>query len=171
MSRAVEVGCARRAVLGALVAWGLAGCAAAPGAEPLAVPEPAKRAFSLQWGSPLTRKPGDGVAFDGPGEKAVLTVTSSAGVGQALLQPIDSAWPRELVLEFQYAPGRPFTALEGLRLQTRQTSYDSSGDWPTLELDQLLMRRSGKQFWIALPEGWLSGQQPLRLEWVDRYRR
>ena len=118
----------------------------------------------------MQRKPGEGIVVDGPGASATMTVTSVSGIGGALLQPTSGAWPRELRLEFQYAPDRPFTTLEGLRLQTRANSFDSTADWHALELKDLPVRRSGKRFWFTLPEGWLVDQQPLKLEWVDQYR-
>ena len=126
--------------------------------------------YLLTWGRPLTRKPGDGIILDRPGGSATLTVTSTSGIGEAMFQPTAGTWPRELRLEFQYAPGRPFTALEGLKLQTRANSFDSSADWLTLNLEDLAVRRIGSSVWFTLPEGWLVDQQPLRLEWVDRYR-
>lgn len=126
--------------------------------------------YQLQWGRPLTRKPGDGIILDRPGGSATLTVTSTSGIGEAQFQPMSGTWPRELRLEFQYAPGRPFTALEGLKLSTPANSFESSADWRVLKLEDLPIRRSAGSFWFTLPEGWLVDQQPLRLEWVDRYR-
>ena len=148
----------------------LAGCAStADGAAP-ELDQGGADSYMLIWGRPLQRKPGDGIVLDGPGGSATLTVTSQSGVGEALFHPTSGTWPRELRLEFRYAPDRPFTTLERLRLQTRANSFDSTADWPALELKDLPVRRSGAQFWFALPERWLADQQPLELEWVDRYR-
>ena len=156
------------------LAWlavpGLSGCAA-PGedSEP-EVDRGGADGYALQWGRPLTRKPGDGIILDRPGGSATLIVTSSSGIGEAQFQPTSGVWPRELRLEFRYAPGRPFTALEGLTLETRANTFDSSADWLKLKLEDLPQRRIGGSVWFTLPEDWLVGQQPLRLQWVDRYR-
>ena len=156
--------------LAALAVGLLAGCANAPQGGEAEIDPGGATSYTLDWGRPLQRKPGDGIVVDGPGGSAMLTVTSNSGIGEALFQPTAGTWPRELRIEFQYAPDRPFTMLEGLRLQTRVNSFESSADWPALELKDLPVRRSGGRFWFALPEGWLAGQQPLKLEWVDRYR-
>ena len=160
-----------RASLAACMGLALAGCAAPgdSGAQP-DMDKGGADGYVLAWGRPLTRKPGDGIILDRPGGSATLTVTSTSGIGEAMFQPTSGTWPRELRLEFQYAPGRPFTTLEGLKLQTRANSFDSSADWLQLTLDDLAVRRIGGNVWFTLPEGWLRDQQPLRLEWVDRYR-
>lgn len=171
-SRCIGAG-ARRWVLAACVGVALAGCAATGGDGGNAraqLDNAGADGYLLTWGRPLTRKPGDGIILDRPGGSATLTVTSTSGIGEAIFQPTAGSWPRELRLEFQYAPGRPFTALEGLTLQTRANSFDSSADWLKLELQDLAVRRIGTSVWFTLPEGWLVDQQPLRLEWVDRYR-
>ena len=159
------------AALATAVAGMLAGCASSSGngGEP-EVDKGGAGSYTLTWGRPLQRKPGEGIVLDGPGGSATLTVTSASGIGEALFQPTSGSWPRELRIEFQYAPDRPFTALEGLRLHTRMNSFESSADWPMLELKDLPVRRSGGRFWFTLPEGWLANQQPLKLEWVDHYR-
>ena len=84
----------------------------------------------------------------------------------------NAAFPRMMTdyLRKRAAQLFPPRELERLRLQTRANSFDSTADWPALELKDLPVRRSGAQFWFALPERWLADQQPLKLEWVDRYR-
>ena len=170
-NRGVRVGlCVLRGwVAWALASLALAGCATRGDAEP-EVDKGGAESYAMQWGRPLQRKPGDGIVLDRPGGSATLIVTSASGVGDARFQPTSGSWPRELRLEFQYAPGRPFTVLEGLTLQTRANSFDSSADWLMLKLEDLPIRRSAGHFWFTLPEGWLVDQQPLRLEWVDRHR-
>ena len=160
------------ALLGALaMTAALGGCAAPSGGAPeRELDIGGAGSYTLIWGRPLTRKPGDGIVLDRPGGSSTLTVTSASGVGGALFQPTSGTWPRELRLEFRYAPDRPFTALEGLTLQTPANTFESSADWLTLKLPDLPMRRSGGQFWFTLPEDWLVDQRPLRLEWVDRHR-
>lgn len=160
------------ALLGALaMTAALGGCAAPSGGAPeRELDIGGAGSYTLTWGRPLTRKPGDGIVLDRPGGSSTLTVTSASGVGEALFQPTAGTWPRELRLEFRYAPDRPFTALEGLTLQTPANTFESSADWLTLKLPDLPMRRSGGQFWFTLPEDWLVDQRPLRLEWVDRHR-
>ena len=157
-------------VLATVLALALGGCAAQPGTPKREPDKGGAGSYTLIWGRPLTRQPGDGIVLDRPGGSSTLTVTSASGVGGALFQPTSGTWPRELRLEFRYAPDRPFTALEGLTLQTPANSFDSTADWQTLKLPDLPMRRSAGQFWFTLPEDWLVDQRPLKLEWVDRHR-
>ena len=158
-------------VLAAAIGWALTGCAATgdEGGRP-EMDMGGAGGYAIQWGRPLTRKPGDGLVLDQPGGSATLIVTSTSGIGEAQIHPTSGTWPRELRLEFRYAPDRPFTALEGLTLRTRANSFDSSADWLVLKLEDLAVRRIGGSVWFTLPEDWLVDQQPLLLEWVDRYR-
>ncbi|MFD0725150.1 hypothetical protein [Lysobacter brunescens] len=101
-------------------------------------------------------------ARDGRG--VMIDVTSPSGIGRMTLAPASGkAWPSPLRLRLRYAPGRPFRTLEGLDLSvggkvmaTRET-----------------MRVEAGRAWleVTLPADVAMPGKPLRVQWVDAYRR
>ena len=140
-----------------------------------AAPAPAhseSHGYAIHWQRPLARAADDGVVVVPQGWSGVLLrVTSSAGSGQAEVRPRRGGWPNRVALEFRQAPDRPFDTLEGLRLQVVNPAHRAGDEVPPLVPDDFSFWQREGRFWIELPPGWLQGQQGLRLQWVDRYRR
>ena len=111
------------------------------------------------------------VVPQGWGRGVRLVVTSSAGVGQVEVRPVRGVWPHRVQVEFEYAAGRPFDVLEGVRFQVVNPAHTAGDEVPPLPPDGFSIWQRDSRFWVALPEGWLERQQTLRIGWVDRYRR
>lgn len=165
---------------------GLADAASAPAAvaAPASAPKPAASAaraagptqsngFTVRWLRPDERAEADGVEAvrEGWGRGVRLVVTSSAGIGHAEVQPARGVWPRQVQVQFQYAADRPFTELEGLRLQVGNPAHNAGDEVPPLVPDGFVVWQRDGTLRVALPEGWLRDRQSLRIAWVDRYRR
>ena len=129
--------------------------------------------YTVRWLRPLAeRGEHDGVDVIDDGWRAGLrlVVTSSAGIGSAEVQPTGAVWPRTVQLQFQYADGRPFDGLEGLRVQVINPAHQAGDEVPPLPPDGFVVWQREGTLRVVLPEGWLSYRQGLRVQWVDRYR-
>lgn len=191
--------CLPRVLMVAALATGLVGCqggaapsgappAAASGQAPaltgaravptaaLSAPPPStweRGGYAVRWLRPLPLRVGrDGVEVvpaDGAAPLRVV-ITSGGGTGAVQLQPVQGAWPRVVTVELQYARDRPFTALEGVQVETLDAGQASGSEllrpWP----DHAVVREHGGRLRLLLPEGGLRERQALRLSWVDRYR-
>lgn len=147
-----------------------------PPASRASAPPPARtesHGYALHWQRPLVRTEGDGVTVvpQGWGRGVRLVVTSSAGAGQVEVRPVRGVWPHRVQVEFEYAAGRPFDVLEGVRFQVVNPAHTAGDEVPPLPPDGFSIWQRDGRFWVALPEGWLERQQTLRIGWVDRYRR
>ena len=147
-----------------------------PPASRASAPPPARtesHGYALHWQRPPVRAEGDGVTVvpQGWGRGVRLVVTSSAGVGQVEVRPVRGVWPHRVQVEFEYAAGRPFDVLEGVRFQVVNPAHTAGDEVPPLPPDGFSIWQRDGRFWVALPEGWLERQQTLRIGWVDRYRR
>lgn len=142
---------------------------------PASAPRPARaesQGYATHWQRPVERAEADGVAVVPLGwrDGVRLLITSSSGIGQVEVRPRRGGWPNRVELEFQYAPERPFDVLEGLRLQVINPAHTAGDDVPPLVPDDFSIWQRDGRFWVELPNGWLRGQQGLRIGWVDRYR-
>lgn len=99
-----------------------------------------------------------------------VVVTSSSGSGRVELRPRHGGWTHRIKVQFQYAPDKPFEVLEGLRLQVINPAHQAGDEVPPLVPDGFRVWQRDGRLWLDLPEGWLHGQQGLRIVWVDRYR-
>ena len=147
-----------------------------PPASRASAPPPARtesHGYALHWQRPPVRAEGDGVTVvpQGWGRGVRLVVTSSAGVGQVEVRPVRGVWPHRVQVEFEYAAGRPFDVLEGVRFQVVNPAHTAGDEVPPLVPDKFVFWQRDGRFWLDLPSGWLRGQQGLRIAWVDRYRR
>ena len=147
-----------------------------PPASRASAPPPARtesHGYALHWQRPPVRAEGDGVTVvpQGWGRGVRLVVTSSAGVGQVEVRPVRGVWPHRVQVEFEYAAGRPFDVLEGVRFQVVNPAHTAGDEVPPLVPDNFVFWQRDGRFWLDLPSGWLRGQQGLRIAWVDRYRR
>ena len=147
-----------------------------PPASRASAPPPARtesHGYALHWQRPPVRAEGDGVTVvpQGWGRGVRLVVTSSAGVGQVEVRPVRGVWPHRVQMEFEYAAGRPFDVLEGVRFQVVNPAHTAGDEVPPLVPDNFVFWQRDGRFWLDLPSGWLRGQQGLRIAWVDRYRR
>ncbi|MFT4195083.1 hypothetical protein [Ottowia sp.] len=151
--------------------------AASAPAAPASAPRPAltvSNGYTVRWLRPLAgRADEDGVAVVPEGERGGLrlVVTSSGGVGAAELRPARGVWPRQVQVQFQYAEGRPFDELEGLRVQVSPWAHQSGDELPGPPPDGFVVWQREGALRVVLPEGWLRQRDTLRIAWVDRYRR
>lgn len=127
----------------------------------------------MRWLRPLPLRVGrDGVEVVPATGAAPLRVviTSGGGTGTVQLQALRGVWPRVVAVELQYARHRPFTALEGVQVETLDGGQAAGGEllrpWP----DHAVEREQGGRLRLLLPESGLRERQALRLAWVDRYR-
>src|SRR4051812_12497091 len=63
-------------------------------------------------------KPADSVTAVVEDGRAVFTVTSESGIGEATLARTSGDWPGHVTLRFRYTSGRPFQTIEGFELTT-----------------------------------------------------
>ncbi len=95
---------------------------------------------------------------------AIIEITSPSGIGRMTLAPgSGKTWPSPLRLRLRHAPGRPFRTLEGL---------DVSVDGKVVATRET-MRVEVEPGWleVMLPMGVAMPGKPLRVQWVDAYRR
>lgn len=157
----------------ALAASAASAVPAASAPQPAASAPPAhtvSNGFAVHWQSPPNRAPDDGVQVQRDGWRGMrVLITSSQGRGRAELRPRRGGWPSRVQLRFQYAPDKPFDTLEGLRLQVLNPAHQAGDEVPPLVPDGFGIWQREGGLWLDLPEGWLRGQQGLRVMWVDRY--
>lgn len=93
----------------------------------------------------------------------VIEVTSPDGIGRMTVSPGRGAGASPLRLRLRYAAGRPFRTLEGL---------DVSVDGAMVSTRES-MRVETVRGWleVTLPIDALRTGKPLRVQWVDAYRR
>jgi hypothetical protein len=128
--------------------------------------------YAVRWLRPLAgRAEGDGVAVLHEGGLMRLVVTSSGGTGAAELRPERGVWPRVVQLQFQYAEGRPFDELQGLRVQVSAWAHQAGDEVAGAPPDGFVVWQRDGALRVALPAGWLQQRDTLRIAWVDRYRR
>ena len=151
--------------------------ASAPASAASAPQRPAvseSHGYTVRWLRPLaSRGDDDGVEVLPDGERGGLRllVTSSGGIGAAELRPARGVWPRQVQLQFQYAADRPFDELEGLRVQVSVWASEGGDELPGPPPDGFVVWQREGTLRVALPEGWLTQRDTLRIGWVDRYRR
>lgn len=146
---------------------------AASAAQAADEPPPARferNGYAVHWRQPEPRTPGDDVEVLHEGGGVRVLVSSSTGGGQVELRPERGVWPHEVQLQFQYAPGRPFETLEGLRFQVINPAHMAGDDLPPLVPEGFAVWQRDGRLAVSLPGGWLTGRQGLRVTWVDRYR-
>jgi hypothetical protein len=96
------------------------------------------------------------------GRGVQVEVTSPSGIGRMIIAtPARRAWPSPLRL--RYAPGRAFRTLEGL---------DVSVDGNVVATRES-MRVESRRGWleVVLPADIAIAGKPIRVQWVDAYRR
>ena len=93
-----------------------------------------------------------------------IEVTSPSGIGRMTISPpARRAWPSPLRLRLRYAPGRPFRTLEGL---------DVSVDGTVVATRETMRVRAGRDWLeVVLPADVAVPGKPIRVQWVDAYRR
>jgi hypothetical protein len=98
------------------------------------------------------------------GRGVVIDITSPSGIGRMTLAPASgAAWPASLRLRLRYAPDRPFRTLEGL---------DLSVDGKVVATRDALRVEAGRAWLeVTLPVDVVMPGKPLRVQWVDAYRR
>ena len=136
-----------------------------------------------------TAKPGDAVTVAKDGGRLVVTVASKTGIGSCTVRPKEGDWPREVVLRFRYADGKPFTALESFRLTTPRFKLDGNHkDTPRMPLffanaaggfdkgavpggwANVAVKFTPGGLELVLPANFLVGRQEVGLNWIDFYR-
>lgn len=129
--------------------------------------------YAVRWVRPLQRRAeADGVEVVDDARGALrLVVTSSQGIGAAELRPLHGVWPRAVQMQFQYAEGRPFDELEGLRVQVSPWAHQNGDEPPGPPPDGFVVWQRGGTLRVVMPPGWLRQRDTLRIAWVDRYRR
>lgn len=117
--------------------------------------------------SPLslrTERAGDAARALRDGRGVLVEITSPSGIGRmTIAPPARRAWPSPLRLRLRYAPGRPFRTLEGL-----DVSVDG-----TVVATREAMRVEARRDWleVVLPANVAQAGKPIRVQWVDAYRR
>lgn len=98
------------------------------------------------------------------GRGLTIAITSVSGIGRMAITPTTrTPWPSPLRLRLRYAPGRPFRTLEGL---------DVSVDGIVVATREA-MRVEARRDWleVVLPADVAEAGKPIRVQWVDAYRR
>ncbi len=140
-----------------------------------------------------TRSSGTGISVIVSNDKAVLTVSSQKGIGQATMTRSGEAWPKEVVVRLK------LSGLESLKLTADKTtlswSVSSHDDHPTtmtvlcngeekvLEKDDPLFSsvthphadeaspKAEGYFEVKIPQSVLRPElKEIRLEWIDFFR-
>ena len=108
------------------------------------------------------RKPNDTVQILRENEQLVLLITSESGIGSAIIDLRQGAWPARAMVRLRYAPGRPFRYLESFTVR--------AGSGETISLEE--SREQDEYREVELPSRLLSmNPQRVTLEWIDAYRR
>lgn len=105
------------------------------------------------------------IAWQAPSARgAIIEITSPSGIGRMTLAPASGkTWPSPLRLRLRHAPGRPFRTLEGL---------DVSVDGKVVATRETMRVEAGRGWLeVTLPMGVAVPRKPLRVQWVDAYRR
>lgn len=140
-------------------------------------------AFNIQLA-----KTSDTITATVEGDRAVFTVTSPSGIGRATITP-SQAWPRTVVLRFQYEPGRPFGSLESLKAATSRLrvagSVNTSGraefafadpegehpsPAPAAGFLNLVIQAGAGETVALFPDYTFAGRESVIFEWVDFFR-
>lgn len=113
---------------------------------------------------PLAETAGDAVRAVPSKRGAIIEITSPDGIGRMTVpSPVRGAWPAPLRLRLRHAPGRPFRTLEGL---------DVSVDGSTVSTRESMRVEAGRGWLeVVVPTDALRTGKPLRVQWVDAYRR
>ena len=61
----------------------------------------------------LQKHPEDKVVITSDKNEATVTITSASGIGSLTLETAGKPWPAKITIVMLYAPGKPYTKLEG----------------------------------------------------------
>jgi hypothetical protein len=131
------------------------------GIAALAMPATAARPAPL---SVRTERPQDVARVVREDRSMAIEVTSPSGIGRMIIAtPARTAWPSPLRLRLRYAAGRPFRTLEGL-----DVSVDGA-----VVATRASTRVASRRGWleVVLPADIAIAGEPIRVQWVDAYRR
>ncbi len=111
------------------------------------------------------RRAEDRVAADVTHGLLTVTAVSPSGIGAVELAHSGGRWPRQLRVRLFYAPGRPFSRLEGLEVALGDTSPVSLAKGGAA----LTCGPDGTCLWVDLRVR-RPAEAALRISWVDAYR-
>lgn len=111
-------------------------------------------------------------------EQVTVQIDSKTGIGKAEIQPVGKEWPDKLVVELNLKALEGHSVTQGdIRwAHGGDTFRHAKGEWVRVaelgkDSQPKLINKDGK-FYIELPGAWLKvGAAPLKVEWIDFYRR
>jgi hypothetical protein len=110
-------------------------------------------------------------------DEVVAQIASNTGIGKAEIHPVDKKWPAKLSIEIDVKGLEGHSISKGdILLQGDGQVFHRKGDeW--VKADKLgkdyqpkITKGEGK-YTIEIPAVWLKGPEPLKVEWIDFYRR
>ncbi len=134
-------------------------------------------------------KPNDTLVAKLEPVRLILAIGSESGIGRAAVTVEKGKFPAAVMLQFRYANGRPFTALEGFELESARLQIHGATARPD-DFELVFLDAQGKRdpkaavagklaikveqaatgLELTLPPNLLSDTGEVKLQWIDFYR-